>query len=98
MTFFAIKLCGDGGAKSEHRCQDAFNNACERTENAIFKAQSGVCLSLELCFPQMRGASFHNNDNENEIELKNKGTCRGKVKGNEYARALRHSKGKAVKR
>ena len=36
--------------KSEKRCQDAFNNACEGAENAIFRVQAGVCLSLELCF------------------------------------------------
>ena len=62
MTFFAIKLCGDGGAKSENMCQDAFNKACEGTENAVFKAQAGVCLSLELCFLPGRGAYFQKNE------------------------------------
>ena len=46
--FFAIKPCRDGRAKSEKRCQDAFNNAHERAEHAIFRVQVGVCLSLEL--------------------------------------------------
>ena len=53
---FAIKPCRDGGAKSEKRCQDAFNNACEGAKNAIFRVQVGVCLSLELCLLPERGA------------------------------------------
>ena len=56
LLFFAIKPCRDGGAKSEKRCQDAFNNAHERAEHAIFRVQVGVCLSLELCFLPRRGA------------------------------------------
>ena len=32
--------------------------------NDIVEVQVCVCLSLELCFLQVRGASFHNNDNE----------------------------------
>ena len=48
LLFFAIKPCRDGGSKSEKRCQDAFNNAHERAEHAIFRVQVGVCLSLEL--------------------------------------------------
>ena len=49
LLFFAIRPCRDGGSKSEKRCQDAFNNAHERAEHAIFRVQVGVCLSLELC-------------------------------------------------
>ena len=54
--FVAIKPCRDGGSKSEKRCQDAFNNAYERAEHAIFRVQVGVCLSLELWLPPERGA------------------------------------------
>ena len=53
---FEIRPCRDGGSKSEKRCQDAFNNAHERAEHAIFRVQVGVCLSLELCFLLGRGA------------------------------------------
>ena len=58
----AIKPCRDGGSKSEKRCQDAFNNAHERAEHAIFRVQVGVCLSLELCFLPGRGAYFQKNE------------------------------------
>ena len=62
---FAIKPCRDGGSKSEKRCQDAFNNAHERAEHAIFRVQVGVCLSLELCFLPRRGAYFQKNEGLN---------------------------------
>ena len=62
LLFFAIKPCRDGGSKSEKRCQDAFNNAHERAEHAIFRVQVGVCLSLELCFLPRRGAYFQKNE------------------------------------
>ena len=57
-----MKPCRDGGSKSEKRCQDAFNNAYERAEHAIFEVQVGVCLSLELCFLPRRGAYFQKNE------------------------------------
>ena len=60
--FVAIKPCRDGGSKSEKRCQDAFYNACEGAENAIFRVQAGVCLSLELCFLPRRGAHLQKNE------------------------------------
>ena len=60
--FFAIKPCRDGGSKPEKRYQDAFNNAYERAEHAIFKVQVGVRLSLELCFLPGRGAHLQKND------------------------------------
>ena len=60
--FFAIKPCRDGGSKSEKRCQDAFNNAYERVEHAIFRVQVGVCLSQELCFLPEWGACFQKNE------------------------------------
>ena len=60
--FFAIKPCRYGGSKSEKRCQDAFNNACEGAEHAIFRVQVGVCLSQELCFLPERGAYFQKNE------------------------------------
>ena len=63
--FFAIKPCRDGGSKSEKRYLDAFNNAYERAEHAIFRVQVGVCLSLELCFPPRRGAYFQKNERLN---------------------------------
>ena len=59
---FAIKPCRDGGSKSEKRYQDAFNNAHERAEHAIFRVQVGVCLSLELCFLPGRGAHLQKNE------------------------------------
>ena len=62
LLFFAIKPCRDGRSKSEKRCQDAFNNAHERAEHAIFRVQVGVCLSLELCFLPRRGAYFQKNE------------------------------------
>ena len=62
VLFFAIKLCRDGGSKSEKRCQDAFNNAYEGAEHGIFRVQVGVCLSLELCFLPKRGAYFQKNE------------------------------------
>ena len=62
LLFFAIKPCRDGGSKSEKRCQDAFNNAHERAEHAIFRVQVGVCLSLELCFLPRRGAHLQKNE------------------------------------
>ena len=65
LLFFAIKPCRDGGSKSEKRCQDAFNNAHERAEHAIFRVQVGVCLSLELCFLPRRGAYFQKNEGLN---------------------------------
>ena len=65
VLFFAIKPCRDGGSKSEKRCQDAFNNAYERAEHAIFRVQVGVCLSLELCFLPRRGAYFQKNEGLN---------------------------------
>ena len=65
VLFFAIKPCRDGGSKSEKRCQDAFNNAYERAEHAIFRVQVGVCLSLELCFLPGRGAYFQKNEGLN---------------------------------
>ena len=52
---FAIKPCRDGGSKSGKRQQDAFNNAYERTEHAIFRVQVDVYLSLELCLLPERG-------------------------------------------
>ena len=61
-TVFAVKPCRDGGAKSEKWCQDAFNNAHERAEHAIFRLQVGVCLSLELCFLPRRGAHLQKNE------------------------------------
>ena len=76
LLFFAIKPCRDGGSKSEKRCQDAFNNAHERAEHAIFRVQVGVCLSLELCFLPRRGAYFQKNEGlkldwvENSKEMK----------------------------
>ena len=60
--FFAIKPCRDGGSKSEERYQDAFNNAYERAEHAIFRFQVGVCLSPESCFRPGRGAYFQKNE------------------------------------
>ena len=63
--FFAIKPCRDGGSKSEKRYQDAFNNAYERAEHAIFRVQVGVCLSLELCLLPRRGANFQKNEGLN---------------------------------
>ena len=60
--FFAIKPCRDGRSKSEKRYQDAFNNAHERAEHAIFRLQVGVCLSLELCFLPGRGAHLQKNE------------------------------------
>ena len=60
--FFEIKPCRDGGSKSEKRCQDAFYNAHERAEHAIFRVQVGVCLSLELCFLPRRGAHLQKNE------------------------------------
>ena len=62
LLFFAIKPCRDGGSKSEKRCEDAFNNAHERAEHAIFRLQVGVCLSLELCFLPRRGLCFQKNE------------------------------------
>mgnify|MGYP005694914305 CR=1 FL=1 len=62
LLFFAFKPCRDGGSKSEKRCQDAFNNAHERAEHAIFRVQVGVCLSLELCFLPRRGAHLQKNE------------------------------------
>ena len=62
LLFFAIKPCRDGGSKSEKRYQDAFNNAHERAEHAIFRVQVGVCLSLELCFLPRRGAHLQKNE------------------------------------
>ena len=62
LLFFAIKPCRDGGSKSEKRCQDAFNNAYERAEHAIFRVQVGVCLSLELCLLPGREAYFQKNE------------------------------------
>ena len=62
---FAIKPCRDGGSKSEKRYQDAFNNAHERAEHAIFRVQVGVCLSLELCFLPRRGTYFQKNEGLN---------------------------------
>ena len=62
LLFFAIKPCRDGRSKSEKRCQDAFNNAYERAEHAIFRLQVGVCLSLELCFLPRRGAHLQKNE------------------------------------
>ena len=62
LLFFAVKPCRDGGAKSEKWCQDAFNNAHERAEHAIFRVQVGVCLSLELCFLPRRGAHLQKNE------------------------------------
>ena len=61
-VFFAIKPCRDGGSKSEKWYQDAFNNAHERAEHAIFRVQVGVCLSLELCFLPRRGAHLQKNE------------------------------------
>ena len=60
--FFAIKPCRDGRSKIEKRYQDAFNNAHERAEHAIFRVQVGVCLSLELCFLPGRGAHLQKNE------------------------------------
>ena len=62
LLFFAIKPCRDGGSKSEKRYQDAFNNAYERAEDAIFRVQVGVCLSLEVCFLPRRGAHLQKNE------------------------------------
>ena len=62
LLFFAIKPCRDGGSVSEKRYQDAFNNAHERAEHAIFRVQVGVCLSLELCFLPRRGAHLQKNE------------------------------------
>ena len=73
---FAIRPCSDGGSKSERRYQDAFNNAYERAEHAIFRVQVGVCLSLELWFLPRRGAYFQKNEGfkldwvENSREMK----------------------------
>ena len=61
LLFCATKPCRDGGSKSEKRYQDAFNNAYERAEHAIFRVQVGVCLSLELCFLPRRGAHLQKN-------------------------------------
>ena len=65
LLFFASKPCRDGGPKSEKRCQDAFNNAHEGAEHAIFRVEVGVCLSLELCFLPRRGAYFQKNEGLN---------------------------------
>ena len=65
LLFFASKPSRDGGSKSEKRCQDAFNNAYERAEHAIFRVQVGVCLSLELWFRPRRGAYFQKNEGLN---------------------------------
>ena len=62
LLFFAVKPCRDGGSTSEKRCQDAFYNAHERAEHAIFRVQAGVCLSLELCFLLRRGAHVQKNE------------------------------------
>ena len=62
LLFFAIKPCRDGGSKSEKRYQDAFNNAYERAEHAIFRVQVGVCISLELCFRPRRGPYLQKNE------------------------------------
>ena len=62
LLFFAVKPCRDGGAKSEKWCQDAFYNAHERAEHAIFRLQVGVCLSLDLCFLPRRGAYLQKNE------------------------------------
>mgnify|MGYP003316325947 CR=1 FL=1 len=59
---FEIKPCRDGWSKSQKRYQDAFNNAYERAEHAIFRVQVGVCLSLELCFLPGRGAHLQKNE------------------------------------
>ena len=79
LLFFAIKPCRDGGAKSEKLCQDAFNNAHERAEHAIFRVQVGVCLSLELCFLPRRGALLQKNEGL-------KWDCVRKFRGNEGAK------------
>ena len=76
LLFFAIKPCRDGGSKTEKQCQDAFYNAHERAEHAIFRVQVGVCLSLELCFLPRRGAYLQKNEG---LEL----ACVEKIKGNE---------------
>ena len=62
LLFFAIKPCCDGGSESEKRYQDAFNNAHERAEHAIFGVHAGVCLSLELCFLPTRGTYFQKSE------------------------------------
>ena len=91
--FSAIKRCRDGGSKSEKRCQDAFNNAHERAEHAIFRVQVGVCLSLELCFLPRRGAHLQKNEGLKldcvEKSRKMKGR---KIKDNKKSRNLKQQK------
>ena len=76
--FFAIKPCRDGRSKSEKRYQDAFNNAYERAEHAIFRVQVGVCLSLELCFLPGRGAYLQKNEGLELACVENSGEMKGR--------------------
>ena len=83
LLFFAIKPCRDGGSKSEKRYQDAFNNAYERAEHAIFRVQVGVCLSLELCFRPKRAAQFQKNEGLNLDLIEKSREMKGrKIKNN----------------
>ena len=92
LLFFAIKPCRDGGSKSEKRYQDAFNNAYERAEHAIFRVQVGVCLSLELCFLPRRGAHLQKNEGlkldcvEKSRKMKGRKIKRRKIKKFEAAK------------
>ena len=91
--FFAIKPCRDGRSKTQKRCQDAFYDAHERDEHAIFRVQVGVCLSLELCFLPGRGAHLQKNAGLKldcvEKFTGNEGT---KNKKEEKSRNLKHQK------
>ena len=93
LLFFAIKPCRDGGSKSETRCQDAFNNAHERAEHAIFRVQVGVCLSLELCLRPERGTYIQKNEGLQLDWLeKSREVQRRKIKENEHRIDLKHRK------
>ena len=48
---FAIKPCRDRGSKSEKRYLDAFNNAYERAEHAIFKGPSWCVPISRIVLP-----------------------------------------------
>ena len=90
LLFFAIKPCRDGGSKSEKRYQDAFKNAYERAEHAIFRVQVGVCLSLELCFLPRRGAHLQKNEG---LRL----DCVEKSRENEGAKNKKEEKSRTLK-
>ena len=102
--FFKIKPCRDGGSKSETRCQDAFNNAHERAERAIFRVQVGVCLSLELCFLPGRGAYFQKNEGlkldciENSREMKGRKIKRTEIKNFEASKNLREPQDRPMRK